>query len=73
MYKGKLKLRGTLDRLSTEKGMIRDWKTTSALKNFTFELSGKYGYEISMAFYYALVKMIRGVDCDVYLDVVQSS
>lgn len=73
MYKGKLKLRGTLDRLSIEKGMIRDWKTTSALKNFTFELSGKYGYEISMAFYYALVKMIRGVDCDVYLDVVQSS
>ena len=73
MYKWKLKLRGTLDRLSTEKGMIRDWKTTSALRNFTFELSGKYGYEISMAFYYALVKMIRGVDCDVYLDVVQSS
>lgn len=59
MYKGKLKLRGTLDRLSIEKAMIRDWKTTSALKNFTFELSGKYGYEISMAFYYALVKMIR--------------
>jgi hypothetical protein len=39
LYKGKLQLRGTLDRLSVEKAMIRDWKTTSALKNFTFELS----------------------------------
>ena len=73
MYKGKLKLKWTLDRFSQEKQMIRDTKSTSNLKNFTFELSGKYGYEISMAFYYALVKMIRGVDCDVYLDVVQSS
>lgn len=73
LYKGKLKLRGTLDRLSVQKALIRDYKTTSSLKDFTFKLSDKYGYDKSMAFYYMLVKMIRGVDCDVVLEVVQSS
>lgn len=73
MYKGKLKLGGTLDRFSKDRGLIRDYKTTGNLKNFSFELASKFGYEISMAFYFALAKMVEGVECDIYLDVVQSS
>lgn len=72
MYKG-MKLRVTLDRLGLDRKLIRDYKTTANLKNFTFELAAKYGYDSSMAFYFALVKMIKNVECDVILDVVQST
>jgi hypothetical protein len=71
-YKG-LKLQGTLDRLSLEKWLIRDYKTTAKLSDFAFKLSSEYGYEVSMAFYYALVKIVHEKECDVILDVVQSS
>lgn len=72
LYRGKMKLRGRLDRLSLEKKLIRDYKTTANLKNFSFDLSSKFGYETSMAFYHILVKIVHWVDCDVILDVVQS-
>ena len=73
MYKG-LKLRATLDRLSISQALIRDYKTTSDLSKFMYDMvSDPWGYRISMSFYYMLVKMIRGVDCDVSLEVVQSS
>jgi hypothetical protein len=68
-----MKLRGTLDRFSLDKKMIRDFKTTANLKDFTFKLADKFGYDISMAFYYTLAKVAYDESCDVILDVVQTS
>lgn len=73
IFKDTLKLKGRLDRFSLEKKMIRDYKTTSDVTKFQGELASKFGYEISMAFYYILVKIAHGEECDVILDVVQSS
>ena len=73
VFQDNLKLKGRLDRFSLEKKLIRDFKTTSDVTKFQGELASKFGYEISMAFYYLLVKISYWVECDVILDVVQSS
>ena len=70
-YKG-LKLQGTLDRISVEKWLIRDFKTTSDILKFEYK-AVDFRYEISMSFYYALIKIVHDKECDVILDVVQSS
>lgn len=72
VYKGTLKLKGTFDRYSLEKKVIRDYKTTADLSRFETELAWRFGYEISMAFYYALAKIQLDTECDVVLDVVQN-
>lgn len=69
----KLKMKSTLDRLSIEKKLIRDFKTTSNIKSFAYDLSTKWWYETSMAFYQMMVRIARWVECDSILDVVQSS
>lgn len=72
-YKGTLKLKGTLDRFSLEQSKIRDFKTTADLSRFQYDFADKFGYNISMAFYFALVKIAYDVECDVILDVVQTA
>lgn len=69
----KLSLKGTLDRFSLEKGLIRDFKTTNKLDSFAYDLSSKYGYDFQMAFYYTLVHAAHDVQCDMILDVVQTT
>lgn len=65
-----LKLKWTLDRLSLEKKMIRDWKTSGQFQTFEYNLETTFDYILSMAFYYVLVKVNHGIDCDVILDVL---
>lgn len=65
-----LKLKWTLDRLSLEKKMIRDWKTSGQFQNFEYNLETTFDYILSMAFYYVLVKVNYETDCDVVLDVL---
>lgn len=67
-----LKLKGTFDRFSAEKKLIRDYKTTADLSRFEWELASKFMYEISMTFYYTLAKVALDLECDVILDVVQN-
>ena len=65
-----MKLKGTLDRLSLEKKIIRDWKTSGQFQSFEYNLETTFDYILSMAFYYVLVKVNYNVDCDVVLDVL---
>lgn len=65
-----LKLKWTLDRLSLEKKIIRDWKTSWQFQSFEYNLETTFDYILSMAFYYVLVKVNYNVDCDVVLDVL---
>lgn len=65
-----LKLKWTLDRLSLERKMIRDWKTSWQFQNFEYNLETTFDYILSMAFYYVLVKVNYNIDCDVILDVL---
>ena len=65
-----LKLKGTLDRLSLEKKIIRDWKTSGQFQSFEYNLETTFDYILSMAFYYVLVKVNYNIDCDVVLDVL---
>lgn len=68
-----LKLKGTLDRLSLEKKMIRDWKTSGQFQTFEYNLETTFDYILSMAFYYVLVKVNHWIDCEVVLDVLGKS
>ena len=68
-YKG-LKLKGTLDRISLEKWLIRDWKTSWNIDYFEYNLDTTFDYVLSMAFYYVLVKIQTGKWCEVILDVL---
>ena len=52
--------------------MIRDFKTTSDLLKFEYK-AADFEYDISMSFYYALIKIVYDKECDVILDVVQTS
>ena len=65
-----MKLKGTLDRLSLEKKIIRDWKTSWQFQSFEYNLETTFDYILSMAFYYVLVKVNYNIDCDVVLDVL---
>ena len=65
-----LKLKGTLDRLSLEKKVIRDRKTSGQFQSFEYNLETTFDYILSMAFYYVLVKVNYNIDCDVVLDVL---
>lgn len=67
-----LKLKGTLDRLSLEKAMIRDWKTSGQINYFEYNMDTSFGYIMSMAFYYTLVKIKFWVECEAVLDVIWS-
>lgn len=65
-----LKLKGTLDRLSLEKKMIRDRKTSWQFQNFEYNIDTTFDYILSMAFYHVLVKVNHWIDCEVILDVL---
>lgn len=68
-----LQLKWTLDRLSLEKKIIRDWKTSGQFQSFEYNLETTFDYILSMAFYYVLVKVNYNIDCDVVLDVLWKS
>lgn len=68
-----MKLKGTLDRLNLEEKMIRDWKTSWQFQTFEYNIETTFDYILSMSFYYVLVKVNFGVDCDVILDVFGKS
>lgn len=65
-----LKVKGTLDRFSKEKKMIRDWKTSWRIDYFEYNMDTSFDYVMSMAFYFVLVKIKYNVECDVILDVL---
>lgn len=65
-----MKLKWTLDRLSLDRKMIRDWKTSGQFQAFEYNLETTFDYILSMAFYYVLVKVNYKTDCDVILDVI---
>lgn len=68
-----MKLKGTLDRLNLEEKMIRDRKTSWQFQTFEYNIETTFDYILSMWFYYTLVKVNFGVDCDVILDVFWKS
>ena len=68
-----LKLKGTLDRLNLDEKMIRDRKTSGQFQNFEYNIETTFDYILSMSFYYVLVKVNFGVNCDVILDVFGKS
>lgn len=65
-----LKIKWTLDRISLEKKMIRDRKTSWNITYFEYNMDTTFDYILSMAFYYVLVKTKYDVSCDVVLDVL---
>ena len=65
-----LKLKWTLDRLSLDKKMIRDWKTSWQISYFEYNMDTTFDYIMSMAFYYVLVLTKYNVKCDAVLDVL---
>lgn len=68
-----LKISWTLDRYSKKLWKIRDWKTSWQFDKFQDAMEYEYDYITSMAFYYALVYVQDWVECDVYLDVQEST
>lgn len=68
-----LKLKGTLDRFSLEKKLIRDSKTSGRIDNFEYDMEETFDYVMSMAFYFVLAKVEYNIDCDVVLDVLGKS
>lgn len=63
-------LRMKLDRLSIEKQLLRDWKTSWQIDRFERNMESKFWYILSMAFYYIWAKVKYNVSCDVILDVL---
>ena len=68
-----MKLKWTLDRLNLEEKMIRDRKTSGQFQTFEYNIETTFDYILSMSFYYVLVKVNYGIDCDVILDVFGKS
>lgn len=64
-----LKLKWTLDRISLEDKIIRDWKTSSQFQKFEYNIETTFDYILSMSFYYVLAKVNYWIECDVILDV----
>jgi len=73
-YKG-WKLKGTMDRFSKVKALIRDYKTTANLKKFWYELTTWMldWYIFQLAFYKFLAREAEGVVCECLLDVIDKT
>lgn len=71
----KLKLKGTLDRLSLAKKLIRDWKLFQSIEKFEREYSfgDPYGYSFQSAFYQLLVLIDKDTLCEFVFDVVENN
>ena len=70
---GSLTISGTLDRYDPERKIIRDWKTSGQIERIERDIENTFDYAIQMAFYYMLVFVNEGIECDVYLDILSKS
>ena len=68
-FRDKLPLRSKLDRISVEKGLIRDWKFTADPEKFKYAILD-FNYLFSMAFYWILAKQKYDKEFRLILDVV---
>jgi len=70
----KLILKWTLDRIDTEKKLIRDWKTcasiTKLLKDITW---GDKSYLFQISFYWLLAKINYWIECEAVLDMIDKT
>lgn len=55
---------------------MRDFKTTGDLKRLQDEIKyngdTKYTYVVSMSFYYTLIYVLYSIECEVWLDVIET-
>lgn len=76
-----LELKGTLDRFkkfdkNDSEGFgaaLRDTKTTSDMLRFPFQAYNDLGYDVSMVFYYLLIKITEDVSSRLILDTLQTT
>lgn len=60
------------------RGIIRDFKTTWSMERLLKQLSNsdnewdRFGYMVSMGFYYGIIYGLYQVQCDVFLDIIET-